>query len=247
MEGPLGIGKTTMMLGLLRELSRNATSSNQGLPADAPADEAPQSVKIEGALPELVDDTSTTRSEPREQSLGRLVVATIFFDSGDPNSHGAEKVLMRILHQLVQQLPDGSAHASELYHKHQQVSPIADDVAETIIKVIGSKTRTCLFLDALDECQEGPLGTVLKQIKRIQKETHIGALMTMRTGFRSFRGTAQNTKVRKLPISRDAIKNYILARLSHLRDSDRERYPWSADDETCVSITETILESSANM
>lgn len=112
----------------------------------------------------------------------KVVLGCIFYSRREAvDAHHPSKVMMTLLGQIVDQVPIWTRHVRALWQKKKPGIPAAEQVATVIETILAPIPRSCIFIDAVDECKDREhVATVLRCLKKIQDKTKLGIFITDR-------------------------------------------------------------------
>jgi hypothetical protein len=189
----------------------------------------------------------------RIDSIGEAVaVACVSYDSRNPDQHSPMSVLMSLLLQLIEQIPDAEEIGISLHKRTLNgLSSELKDIGNAIIKILNRTRSGCIIIDALDECDGGSHGVIvrtLSEVKRIQAKTSVGVILSQRlvaTGERTigpwtiFEGASHYI----LKAGASTTREYVQVRL---RDFSY-KYSWVNKDIIFGKITDAVSESCGSL
>jgi hypothetical protein len=181
-----------------------------------------------------------------------VVVASIFFNAkGNRQDQDLpDKILMLILLQLIERIPEGKEYAKDLWEKYKTTTPSTDAIITTIIAVLGNDVKACIFLDAVDEYNGDYLKSLLRYIEHIQHETSIGLVISDRIQTsvrRTGRGVElglPDVKVKTLKSQQPDIEAYLELRMQFICES---QWAWVQNQELRQKCKESIVRASGDV
>jgi hypothetical protein len=190
--------------------------------------------------------THTDISE--EVQIRPIVTVDVYFKATERDQHSPSRVLMLILQSLVRAMPEHIKLVQELQKQFPNSKPAPEHIAKTIVQVLEGDRQICIFLDGLDECDPGSLPIILKTLKRIQKNSRIGLVLTERSETGRWREYFTVDCLHSLEANRDDMKAYLQHRFKKLVAANPNRYGWIIQDESLYAdAVDRILESSGRM
>ncbi|KAH8629771.1 hypothetical protein IG631_14348 [Alternaria alternata] len=242
LQGRPGIGKTTTLRGLFKHFRNEAeydsdVDSNPGEPADEDVDVDSHDSGTEseprmfGWFSQFLSvfnsqDQSSGDLKPEHDSIsaaGKLVTAAIYFSTKrvSTGEHAPTKVLLRLLQQVYKQIP-GSIETVKRLHEWSLSNgiPEADSVRRALGTVLKGAERTCIFIDALEECARTHLEDLLFQLGSLQRETRIGIVLTvvLDVNRRLLEQHFQNRTFHQMSANPQDVEAYIRKRLTNISD-----------------------------
>lgn len=110
-----------------------------------------------------------------------------FFDFNDIAKQSVEVMVRSLIYELVLKADGIPKSVQNLYSKQQSVTsttglPRPDEWKDVLVALLQDTERTCIFIDALDECAESESQDLLKTIKTLFEKggAHIKLLLTSR-------------------------------------------------------------------
>ncbi|KAM0721946.1 hypothetical protein Q7P37_002872 [Cladosporium fusiforme] len=177
-----------------------------------------------------------------------VIYGAIFFS----RQHGLQKgsevqaTLMRLLGSLIETLEDTPESVQQLYKaqrkKPSSSFPTTQKIMRVLEEVLANAEKSCIIVDAVDECHDKTLSPVLEAIKSLQKATNVGVVLTDRlrespTRERYF-PNSDACAVTEIEADDDDMKGYI-------EDSFRRfQHKVSKDDELLRRAVRILFEAS---
>lgn len=271
LEGRLGVGKTTTMLGLLRrlDLQREYDQEQQQQDETLVENNTPSGyplgiywkillsflqVSLLSMLSLFLKSKQQNshkrwKGDSQRQAWQDVVVASVFLDSGNTANHLPEGILTLLLEQFVEKIPGSMVHVRTLIQQNQNSKPSAEAIANTIIMILRKTPRACIFVDALDECNSLHITQILRQIARVQRQSNAGVVMSQRGGTVKWQAHFDDQRIGTLNTvpDKDDITRYLEKQLSSSLLEDSEQYAWIQQEKVCDKVKNAIINASGNM
>lgn len=156
-------------------------------------------------------------------ATGDLITAAVYFSTKrvSTDEHAPTKVLMCLLQEVCKQIPNSIEIVKKLYQRSLSNGiPDADSVRRALRTVLKDAERTCIFIDALEECAGTHLEDLLFQLGSLQRETGIGIVLTvvLDVNRRLLERHFQNRTFHKMSANRQDVEAYIRKRLTNISD-----------------------------
>lgn len=126
----------------------------------------------------------------QDRPKDKVLLAAIFYrwsviDKLNSEAHKPSKVMMRLLMDIIKQIPEREKAVQQFYKDHHPGCPTADETRLVITAIINQAMergqQSCIFIDGVGECNgDKNLATTLQLIRQIQKDTRIGLMLTDR-------------------------------------------------------------------
>jgi hypothetical protein len=181
-----------------------------------------------------------------ERESGAVTCGAIYFSRSENFKTETEiqAVLMELLRSLVKRSEAYPDSMKNLYRIYSKSIPSSEEVMQVLAEILTNAERSCIIVDAIDECHhEKTLKPVLQNLRRLQEWTKVGIVLTDRPGRshsreRYFQPSDDCREIRMETNSGD-MEAYIRSFLS--------RYGSAAhNDETLLKRTlEVVCEASA--
>jgi hypothetical protein len=165
-----------------------------------------------------------SKSEQDQTSVaGKLVTAAVYFSTKrvSTDEHAPTKVLLCLLQEVCKQIPSSIETVKRLYERSLTNGiPEADSVRRALGTVLKGAERTCIFIDALEECARTHLEDLLFQLGTLQRETRIGIVLTvvLDVNRRLLEQHFQNRTFHNMSADPRDVKAYIRRRLGNITD-----------------------------
>jgi hypothetical protein len=184
-----------------------------------------------------------------------VAVACVWYDSMKPDQHDPTKILMSLLLQLINQIPELDEVGISLHErKLKGLSAELEDIGNAIIQIFNRIRSGCIIIDALDECASksttstGAIDRTLREVKRIQAETSIGVVLSRRRIAPGKKGTGlwlyfEHASHHNLKAKVSTIRDYVQRRL---KDFSLE-YHWDNEERICKKITDVVVQSCGSL
>ncbi|KAH9873164.1 hypothetical protein J1614_005562 [Plenodomus biglobosus] len=187
-----------------------------------------------------------------EDVAHEVVIATVFFNAGGTHqdSQTPDSILMLILLQLVEKIPEGIEPAKTLWEQRKTTHLSTKAITDTIIAVLRSNAKACIFLDAIDEYNSDDLRKLLRAIEYVQHKALIGLVMTDRiqaseryTQYRQGWGLP-DVETKLLQSEQSDIEIYLDLRM---RDVNCNHWKWVLDRKLRQKFKESIIRASGGV
>ena len=180
--------------------------------------------------------------------MQQVITVDVYFKATEQDQHSASRVLTLILQSLVQAMPDKIKFIESFQKRIPNSTPEPEQVAEIILRVLEGTKLVCVFLDGLDECHQGSLPTILKNLKRIQEKSQIGLVLTERSETGRWRRVFAAELLHSLEANKDDMRAYLEHRFTQLVEEDSNVYAWIKQDQLLYAkAVDRLLESSGRM
>lgn len=219
-EGKLGVGKTTMMQGLL--------------------------LKLDDARDLQIKESNNTADTKANVVVASVFFDAKPISTGSNDSlseHAPHKVLMYLVQQFLDKIEDSEEDVEKLCQRCENMAPTLAHIRDTLISMLQKVERACIFIDALDECLQEHLQGLLPTLKCIQDKAKIGLVFSDRVGISRWRSHFPHAKTFQLSADPKDVSAYLEKRCIHLKDLQ----DWWNDGRLQNEVTSVISKASGGM
>jgi hypothetical protein len=109
-------------------------------------------------------------------------IAYIYCNFNQNDDQTPRNLLLSLLWQLLQHKPSALDMKDYARYKNNRIWPPTNEISRALCSVVANYAKTCIVIDALDECQisEGEREVFLSKIFDLQKETKVNIFATSR-------------------------------------------------------------------